>query len=346
MKKTGVYFGKFAPPHRGHLNSIINASTQVEKLYVVVSHNQKEMRRLCEENNIDFMDLKTRAKWLSMEFQNLDHIEVLMMREDGIPDYPNGWNEWLNLLKETVPDKIDVVFGGEKEYKKKFKEMEPSIEFKIYDPGRTKYPISATEIRRNPFKHWDYILGAARPHFSKKILITGSESCGKTSLVKKLAKIYNTSWVEEVGRHYNKKYLGGNEDYFKLEDFGRIAYLHRMEEDKAFKSANKVVFVDTDAVVTQFYCNMFLHKHSEMVETFVDRNRYDYILALTPDVKWVDDGQRFNSNQERRERLHNHLVHSMYKQRGFYIDKILEGGYQEKLEAAINFVENILEGDE
>ena len=40
LPKVGVMFGKFFPPHRGHLNSIIQASTQVQKLYVVVSYHK------------------------------------------------------------------------------------------------------------------------------------------------------------------------------------------------------------------------------------------------------------------------------------------------------------------
>lgn len=343
MKDVGVFFGKFAPPHRGHLNSIIRASTQVRKLYVVVSHDDNQIKQVCEDNNIKYMGLKLRAKWLSMEFQNLDHIEVLMMDETELPDYPNGWDEWVRLLKDTVPDKIDVVFGGEKGYKKKFEEIAPKIEFRIYDCDRTRYPISATKIREQPFKYWNYILGAARLHFSKKILITGGESSGKTSLVKKLAKIYNTSWVEEVGRFYNKKYLGGDEDYFTREDFGRIAYLHRVEEDKAFKSANKIVFVDTDAVVTQMYCEMFVNQKSSMVSSFIDKDRYDYILSLTPEVKWVDDGQRFNSNQQKRWEIYNKL-NGIYINKGMVIDEELRGGYEEKLNTAINFVDDLLQG--
>jgi len=37
MYNTGVVPGKFFPPHRGHLNQIISAATQCNKVYVVVS---------------------------------------------------------------------------------------------------------------------------------------------------------------------------------------------------------------------------------------------------------------------------------------------------------------------
>ena len=37
MYHTGVYFGRFCPPHRGHLYQMIQASTRCDKLVVVIS---------------------------------------------------------------------------------------------------------------------------------------------------------------------------------------------------------------------------------------------------------------------------------------------------------------------
>ena len=54
--------------------------------------------------------------------------------------------------------------------------------------------LFAGDIRSNILGNWHYILGAARPFFSKKVLIAGTESCGKTTLTKCLANLYNTSW--------------------------------------------------------------------------------------------------------------------------------------------------------
>lgn len=65
--KTGVFVGKFIPPHRGHINSIIDSATQCEMLYVVVSDHPQLTERLCKESNIPVMDGILRTKWLSQE---------------------------------------------------------------------------------------------------------------------------------------------------------------------------------------------------------------------------------------------------------------------------------------
>lgn len=342
MYKIGVFPGKFLPPHRGHLNAIINAVTKCEKLYVVVSDHPELTKRLCDEANIKLMDLKLRAKWLSIELQNFDHIKVIMLNEDGIPEYPYGWKQWSERLKRLIPERFDVIFGGETEYQEQHNMNFPNVKYEIYDCNRERYPISATKIRSNPFQYWDYILGSARPYFTKKILITGSESCGKTTITKYLAKIYHTSWAEEEGRYYSAKYLGGNEEVFTVDDFSRIAYLHREVENHAIKTSNKITFIDTDALVTQFYCNMYLGKTSDIVDKFIDPSRYDLILMFKPDVKWVDDGLRWNSEDSTRLKLHEELK-NMYIEKGFG-DKMIEisGKYDERLVKAIEVIDNLL----
>ena len=45
MYQTGVYFGRFCPPHRGHLYQMMVASTKCEQLIVVISDNKPQTER-------------------------------------------------------------------------------------------------------------------------------------------------------------------------------------------------------------------------------------------------------------------------------------------------------------
>jgi len=336
MYKTGVLAGKFLPPHRGHLSSIINSATLCETLYVIVSDNRVMTERLCLESNLPIMDGLTRTKWLSQELQGFEHIKVIFLDESDIPEYPSGWAQWSARVKQVIPAHIDVLFGGDPEYKAVNDIWFPESDYILFDYKRTRYPVTATLIRKSPFKYWDYILGSARPFFAKKVLVTGTESCGKSTMVKYLAKIFYTSWSEEVGRKYSKKYLGGNEDVFTIADFGRIAYMQYEADMDALRKANKIVFYDTDAVVTQYYANLYVGKDSDIVESFVDPLRYDIVLMLTPSVKWVADGLRWNSEKDTRYFLHEKL-YSMYESRGFtsIIYTIAGANYNKRLEQAI-----------
>jgi HTH-type transcriptional repressor of NAD biosynthesis genes len=154
------------------------------------------------------------------------------------------------------------------------------------------------------------------------VLITGTESCAKSTLVKYLAKIFHTSWSEEYGRHYSADYLGGNEDLFQLSDFARIARIQQAQDEVALKSANRICFFDTDAVITQYYCHMYTGNHNPIIYSYVDPQKYDVVLMMGPTVGWVGDGLRFKGEQADRERLHKKLLY-LYLDRGFK-DKIIE----------------------
>ena len=342
MYQTGVYFGRFIPPHRGHLYQIIQASTRCEKLIVVISDSRTETEALCREAGLPVITYQLRKQWLAQQVQDMAHIEVRVLDETDLPAYPDGWPQWAARMRDVVPEPIDAFFVGDRDYEETLQAYFPESRIELFDPTRTRYPISATEIRRDILNNWHYILGPARPFFSKKVLIAGTESCGKTTLTKCLAKLYNTSWSEEVGRYYAEHYLGGDETIYTDQDFARMAYLQAEQDFQAMRTANKVCFFDTDAVVTDYYSELYMGHRNHLVEAFIDPDKYDVLLYLAPDVKWVADGQRLNGDQERRERLNTRLL-DMYAEFGFG-GKIVtvRGDYTQRLDTAVRIVDDML----
>ena len=340
LPKVGVYFGKMIPPHRGHLNAILNAATLVQELYVVISDNVKRTKMICEESNLPEIKISLRKQWLSQELIDMPHIKVVVLDESNIPMYPNGWPEWSNLMRECVGKEINEFFCGEPEYVEKLNTYFPEAHVTLFDPNRTYFNISATKIRNNPYKHWDYILGAARPFFAKKVLIAGTESCGKTTLTKTLAKIYHTSWSEEVGRYYAQRYLGGDENYFTDEDFTRIAHQQVEQDFQALRSANRICFFDTDATATQYFSELYMGHSNSVVEQYIDGNKYDVVFLLTPDVEWVNDGQRLNGDQNKRIELHEKLKNK-YLDHGFNVIEI-SGNYNKRLQTILKYIDTDL----
>ena len=342
MYQTGVYFGRFCPPHRGHLYQIIEASTKCEKLIVVISDNRAQTEKICRDAGLPTITYKLRKQWIGQQVQDMSHIQVRVLDETDIPEYPDGWAQWAARMRDVVPEPIDAFFVGDTEYEATLRDYFPESQVEMFDPARSRYPISATEIRRDILNNWHYILGPARPFFAKKVLIAGTESCGKTTLTKCLAKLYNTSWSEEVGRYYADQYLGGDETIYTDEDFSRMAHLQAEQDYHALRTANKVCFFDTDAVVTDYYSELYMGHRNRLVEAYINPDKYDVLLYLSPDVKWVDDGMRLNGSQERREALNDRLI-DMYKEFGF-ADKlvIIRGDYNERLTQAISLVDRML----
>jgi len=344
MYNVGAVPGKFFPPHRGHLNQIIRAATQCKLLYVVVSDNSKLALEKCRKDGLPYITLEERAKWMSIEAQGIDNIKVVMIDETDMLPYPDGSEKWTAALMERIPD-LEVIFGGETEYSNTYMRFLPHVKYDVYDYKRSRYPVSGTEVRENYLEHWDYMLGTARSLFCRRVLVTGTESCGKTTLVKYLAKIFHTSWSEEEGRYYSERYLGGNEDVFQPHDFSRIAHQQMLVDEDTMRNANRICFFDSDATVTQFYCELYLGQSNPDIEKYVDPMKYDVVLMLSPSVEWVPDGLRFVGKQSERERLHEKLRY-MYIDRGFK-DKVIEIAdpeYEFRLKRAIT-ISDMLLGD-
>lgn len=336
MYNNGVYFLKGLPPHRGHLSAILRASTQCKHLHVVVSDHKDLKARLCEEAGIDYIPLGLRVQWLATETQDMPHITVYGMDETHLREYPHGWPDWARLLDDTVPRHIDCFFVGEPEYEPSLRQYFPQADVVVFDPERTAYPISATQIRHNPLEHWDYILGPARPYFAKKVLIAGGESTGKTTLTKMLAKLFHTSWSEEYGRYYAERFLGGDETHFTDKDFAEIALRQHIQDQDALRAANRICFFDTDAVITQKFSQLYMGHANPVVDTFIDPSKYDFVLLLKPDVEWVDDGMRLHGEDADRWRIFQELKEE-YESRGFRVIE-LEGDYKHRLARALNII--------
>ena len=327
----GWLTGKFAPLHAGHINFIQQSATLCDELTVVLSHNA---------NRFDDpkLALKTRLLYLRQTFKDLPHVKVVFIDETAIPEYPNGWAEWADLIKAEIGEDFQTIFTSEEDdvtgYNAHF-----AANVHVIDSKRTQVPISGTEIRSNPAKHWSMMPSVVRQQYLKKVCIVGQESTGKSTLTKYLAKHFQTSWAEEYGRTFCEQDLCGDEFLLKFDDYGLIAARRYEIELQAGKSANRVLFSDTNAVVTNYFCVLYEGRCNSIVSEYEKLEHYDLILFLEADVDWVDDGLRRNPHSEENNDLQYRMMVDTYGH-----DKIhaISGNYHQRLTTAIGLVEELL----
>ena len=116
----------------------------------------------------------------------------------------------------------------------------------MIDTNRNNFHISATEIRKNPYKNWFFIPKYVREFFVLKVAIIGSEYSGKTNLTHKLANYYNTTYVKEYRKEYIKEEMQNHIENIQHSDYSNIAYEHNRRILESIKNADKLTFIDTE----------------------------------------------------------------------------------------------------
>jgi HTH-type transcriptional repressor of NAD biosynthesis genes len=315
----GLIIGSFQPLHLGHLYLIRKSKDLCDHLTILVC---------CLPN--DVIDGNLRFDWMCKSVKNIsDNITVDICYED-LPDSEESSEYvseiWSKYLKERYPN-VELIFSSEKygEYIAKF------MNIFYYKFDRTN--ISGTKIRNNPFTHWDQIPDVVKPYYTKKICIYGAESTGKSTLTKKLAEKFKTSYVPEIARNL----LGNRKCEYK--DIEIIAKLQTEAIEREIKNAYQYLFCDTDLNTTEIYSMEYFHKTPQILTELLIKEKYDLYLLLNIDTEWVKDSQRDLGSIKDRKRMHN-IFESRLKEKNIpYV--LIEGNWNERLNKAIEYITNL-----
>ncbi|MBN2737486.1 MAG: AAA family ATPase [Spirochaetales bacterium] len=316
--KHGLIIGKFMPLHKGHLALVNFGLKHCDQLTVLV----------CSLNHEPIPGY-LRYRWMKESFAREPRIFVDYTNKE-LPQGHLSTREiskvWAAYLETHYP-KSNIIFSSEP-YGAYLAEYMNHIEFKNFDMHRNQIPTSATQIRENPYENWDFLAAAARPFFVKKVVIYGPESTGKSTLAKHLARQFQSLWVPEIAREI----LG--ERHVVFDDISEIARLHgRAIEDK-LKSANRILFIDTDLTTTEIYSQYYFQKTPVFSRKHRNLNQADLTLFCDIDCPWVADSQR-DLGHKRNEMRAIFMKHLLKEKRDY---QILCGTWASRLNQAKNML--------
>lgn len=167
-----------------------------------------------------------------------------------------------------------------------------------------------------------------------KIAITGPESTGKSTLAKELAKYYQTIYVPEYARTYMDQL---NRPY-TLEDIIQIAQGQLASEVEKLKQAQKILFSDTESLVTKIWSAHAYQTCPTWIEEQWQKQIYDLYLLMNIDLPWQADEQR----------EHPHLRDFFFQWYKKNLEEaarpfvIISGLGEERLQQAIQEIDKIL----
>ncbi len=178
---------------------------------------------------------------------------------------------------------------------------------------------------------------------TRKIVVIGPESTGKSTLCQQLAEHYNTTWCPEYAREYLLKH-GMDYSYDDLLTIakGQIALEEKsLSYLKSLQSSRKsrLFFIDTDMYVMKVWCEFVFGKCHPFIIDEIKKRKYDLYLLYNVDLPWVKDELREYPDIERRQKLYNIYKTIMTNQTVPWVD--INGNYAERLKKAVTAVDQL-----
>ena len=178
----------------------------------------------------------------------------------------------------------------------------------------------------------------------KRIVVTGAESTGSTTLSEALAVELGCAWVPEYGRQYTAERAGGPPAPWRDEEFQIIAERQNaLENEAAACSETGWLGCDTDALATVIWQERYMGRSTAPVRAAAEAQVTPCIRVLTGDeIPFEDDGQRDGA----------HIRHDMQARFREALDGAegrgvpwieVRGSVQERLSAAMRFLDQIME---
>ena len=371
---VGIVFGSFAPLHQGHLDLIMRAKKENDAgvIVIVCGYDGDKGEPLIPHSK--------RYRYVREFFADDDLVAVYAINDSelGIANYPDGWDGWMDefvriyskaVVRESVEAKTDYGtyvsydygmkrrwYVGDENYAKDLQEMYG--EEAILVDRVASNPICATMIRQNPIKNWDKITAPFRRVFSHNILITGTASEGKSTLVTDLGKYFNAPHSWEWARDYMRESCVSD---WELDGADYMAFLegqYNLNKKLINSPANHgVFFADTDSMVTRMYAEYYakddtcaltqeeFEKVAVMADELARKSRWDKIFLVAPHGVFVDDHERYmaHSGMKERQELFDILVQNIKRTGDWDKVVILTGNYYENFMSVVNYVNEVME---
>ena len=342
MKQTniGICFGGYCPLHQGHMDVIMRAKKENDICYVIVCGYDNEPRGW--EINLD---LDQRFEIIKEFFKNDEQIRVRKINDtelgldESMSDH--NWTVWQNKVKEYIDadfpyqkkycainqngqlkqyytDTTVTWYVAEQFYKVSI-EKNNVLEGKVILMDKTN-PVSGTQIRKNPVKFWNKITEPFKPYLCKNILVIGTASEGKSTLVKDISRYFDIPYAEEYGRTYMEVNHLRDQDLTVSDFEAFIIGQTDLSLDKIRQSKNGLFISDTDNLVTLMYAQAYVEdddillsqkdvdtKLVPLIEKTIKKVKWDHIFILPPSKDFVNDGVRYMKQASMDERTKNFI---------------------------------------
>ncbi|MFM2267765.1 MAG: hypothetical protein RL757_1206 [Bacteroidota bacterium] len=173
----------------------------------------------------------------------------------------------------------------------------------------------------------------------KKIVVTGAESSGKTTLAQALAHATDAYWVSEFARDFLEQKIAPPQyptGFYEEKDLLTIAKgqidLENRKIEESFLNKNNFLFFDTDLITIKIWSEEKFGRCDAWILEQIEQRNYDfYLLASPKGIAWQPDPLREHPHE--RERLFEIYIQNL----NFYQKKyaIVTGNLTDRIQFSL-----------
>ena len=167
-----------------------------------------------------------------------------------------------------------------------------------------------------------------------RVVLTGSESTGKTSMALRLAAHFGVEWVPEFVRSYAES-IGRP---IELRDHGPIARGQIALEEEHVARAGRLLIADTDLLSTVVYCRHYFGVVPPWIAEAAMQRRPSLYLLMDIDHPWVADGVR--DRGDRRVELQAMFEEAVHESGAPHA--VISGGTEARFGHAVRLISELL----
>lgn len=285
----GLIFMTALLPTVGHEHIIDFAANFVDQVHVVISTRSYEPTTFYQR----------RAAFLESMPSNVNYY---WHDDDRAPQNPVNdndvefWRYWSGVVEKLVNEKIDYVFASEPYGQAVADSLE--ADFIPVDIAREVQAVKGSTVRQKLFTLQDNIALGFKQFLELNVVLFGQESCGKTTMARKLAKHFNGTFVPEWARPY-------------LETVGATVTEHKMRmivngqhaSERAVSSIDTLIkFKDTDLLSTLGFYRLYGISEPAQLQWMIDDYPNDLYIVMNDNIPFESDQLRYGVDKRETDR--------------------------------------------
>lgn len=128
-----------------------------------------------------------------------------------------------------------------------------------------------------------------------KIVITGPESTGKSTITEHLANHFHAPYIPEFARSY----IENLNRIYTYTDVELIAKQQIADFKHFSQQSCQLLFIDTYLIITKVWFDVVFGKHPSWIIDEIKNSKIDLFLLCNTDIPWIADSVRENGGKMR-----------------------------------------------